>query len=324
MHYQAASADGSKIFFTEHVALDRDSSSLHPIASPSGERQPMPISTNSTSAAGKLTDLTATERSGDPADVLGTLPGASEDGSYVYFVANGVLAPGSEPGNCPNKASPAVPPVGAPCNLYVSEPDPRTPRAASHDASSRVCPLTTRPTGDWAEQLAPSSLEAGDLTYVTARVSPNGRYLAFMSDRSLTGYDNNDATSKAPANADEEVFLYDARLGQPRLRLVQPERRTAAGRVRHSEASGEGLGLLVDRPGRLEKTRWLAGSIPAGLQLSDHQRRSTSRATSPTAAGCSSTAPTRSSRRTKTPRRTSTSTSRTASAAARSRPAASR
>ena len=32
-------------------------------------------------------------------------------------------------------------------------------------------------------------------------------YLAFMSDRSLTGYDNTDAVSGQP---DEEVYLYDA------------------------------------------------------------------------------------------------------------------
>ena len=42
---------------------------------------------------------------------------------------------------------------------------------------------------------------------VTARVSPNGRWLAFMSQRSLTGYDNHDANS---GNLDEEVYLYDA------------------------------------------------------------------------------------------------------------------
>ena len=43
---------------------------------------------------------------------------------------------------------------------------------------------------------------------LTSRVSPDGRYFAFMSDRELTGYDNHDANSGA---ADEEVFLYHAR-----------------------------------------------------------------------------------------------------------------
>ena len=34
-----------------------------------------------------------------------------------------------------------------------------------------------------------------EIDRMTARVSPDGRYLAFMSDRSLTGYDNRDALS---------------------------------------------------------------------------------------------------------------------------------
>ena len=45
------------------------------------------------------------------------------------------------------------------------------------------------------------------LPAMTARVSPNGQWLAFMSDRPLTGYDNRDAVS---GQLDEELFLYDA------------------------------------------------------------------------------------------------------------------
>ena len=39
------------------------------------------------------------------------------------------------------------------------------------------------------------------------RVSPNGRFVAFMSDRNITGYNNRDALNGQP---DEEVYLYDA------------------------------------------------------------------------------------------------------------------
>ena len=42
---------------------------------------------------------------------------------------------------------------------------------------------------------------------MTSRVSPNGRYLAFMSDRSLTGYDNDDVNEETGLHADEEVYL---------------------------------------------------------------------------------------------------------------------
>ena len=37
--------------------------------------------------------------------------------------------------------------------------------------------------------------------FLTARVSPNGRYLAFMSEASLTGYDNEDVNPAPAANA---------------------------------------------------------------------------------------------------------------------------
>jgi hypothetical protein len=38
-------------------------------------------------------------------------------------------------------------------------------------------------------------------------VTPDGRYLVFMFQRSLSGYDNRDVVSGEP---DEEVYLYDA------------------------------------------------------------------------------------------------------------------
>lgn len=44
----------------------------------------------------------------------------------------------------------------------------------------------------------------------TARVTPDGTHLAFLSSASLTGYDNRDATSGEPRT---EVFLYDAGTG---------------------------------------------------------------------------------------------------------------
>jgi hypothetical protein len=54
---------------------------------------------------------------------------------------------------------------------------------------------------DWTEGGTYSASEQ------TARVSPDGRWLAFMSKRELTGYDNRDARS---GERDEEVYLYDA------------------------------------------------------------------------------------------------------------------
>jgi hypothetical protein len=48
---------------------------------------------------------------------------------------------------------------------------------------------------------------AGELSQMPARVSPNGRWLELMSQRSLTGYDNRDALT---GEADAEVYLYSA------------------------------------------------------------------------------------------------------------------
>ena len=96
----------------------------------------------------------------------------------------------------------------------------------------------------------------GKLRDLTSRVSPNGRYLTFMSDRSLTGYDNRDAVSGQP---DEEVFLYDEATRPAEVRLVQPDGRAPTG---SSTPTGEGRTVLVDPHMPCGGGRWLAASIP--------------------------------------------------------------
>jgi hypothetical protein len=94
---------------------------------------------------------------------------------------------------------------------------------------------------------------------MTARVSPNGRYLAFMSERSLSGYDNRDAQSGA---RDEEVFVYDNEASRLTCASCDPSGQRPAGVF----DSGVYPGLLVDRPG-LWPGRWLAGSIPGWTRI---------------------------------------------------------
>jgi len=174
--FQWASADGSRVFFTDANRLTSASTAVaskpdlyeYDFAAPEGER---------------LTDLTAD--AGEPADVQG-VSGASEDGSYVYFVADGKLTAAAN-----SHGDAAVP--GAP-NLYVV-----------HEASlAFVATLDpTHDNQDWS------------LGTLTARVSPSGRFVAFDSQLSLTGYDN---TPVEPADCKEgraprpctEIFLYDA------------------------------------------------------------------------------------------------------------------
>jgi hypothetical protein len=120
------------------------------------------------SGSGKLTDLTVDSNAGDAlgADVVSVL-GASADGSYVYFVANGVLAPGASPGNCQTSSG-----FGGACNLYV----------AHRGTVSFLAPLAEGGRGGDEANWARGSEG-------TSRVSTDGTLL-FRSLNSLTGYDN--------------------------------------------------------------------------------------------------------------------------------------
>jgi hypothetical protein len=74
----------------------------------------------------------------------------------------------------------------------------------------------------------------------TARVSPDGLHLAFLSNSSLTGFDNLDAASKAP---DAELFLYAA--GAARLACVSCNptggRPIGSASIPGAIANGEGI-----------------------------------------------------------------------------------
>jgi hypothetical protein len=107
---------------------------------------------------------------------------ASEDGSSVYFVSQAALAPGAVSGGD---------------NLYLARYD-----EAAWGSPKLIAVLSAEDNKDWT---------GGPLNDMTARVAPDGRWLAFMSQRSLTGYDNRDAVSGRP---DEEVYLYSAERGK--------------------------------------------------------------------------------------------------------------
>ncbi len=123
----------------------------------------------------------------DEADTRGAVSG---DGSWVYFAANGALGanPGAVHGNCVSELESA----GGECNLYAEHND-----GSGWEAPKLIAVLSSEDAPDWGV----------DLNALTARVSPDGGYLAFMSQQRLTGYDNTDAASGKP---NEEVYLYDA------------------------------------------------------------------------------------------------------------------
>ena len=190
--YQTANAEDTRVFFLGNVQrlgivpnrLTSDSSAPTQFGSDLYECEMV-------EEAGKdrcnLSDLTP-EASGESSNVQSVL-GASEDGSYVYFVAGGVLAPGATRQAC---IDPGIGVFGG-CNLYVRH----------NGMTSFVAELSGTDLVHY--ELSIGSAETfGSLR---ARVSPDGRWLAFMSNRSLTGHDNRDAASGTP---DEEVYLYHA------------------------------------------------------------------------------------------------------------------
>jgi hypothetical protein len=98
---------------------------------------------------------------------------------------------------------------------------------------------------------------------LTSRVSPNGDWVAFMSDRNLTSYN---ARNKISDRGTEEVYIYNASTEELRCASCNPTGARPEG-VFDKEFSGEGIGLQIDRP--LTWTlRWLAANLPAWTRIS--------------------------------------------------------
>jgi len=273
--YQAASNDGKRIFFTAAAPLTK-SSTLRPHALEeegqiAGAENPADlyvcevVEPEGSPPECKLTDLTAGARGelGESADVAHQLPGVSEDGTYVYFVANGALAAGAVKGSCETlhhrlqlKAKPEEQ-----CNLYEEHFN-----GSKWETPVVVTVLTEEDSPDWGN-VDPFKAR---IALISSRVSPNGLFLAFMSNRQLTGKTNEDAISTETNKVfDQEVYLYEAehehehKPVHPRLTCVScnPTGAKPHG-VQDVEKSGEGIGLLVDRTGSW-RGKMLAGSIPS-------------------------------------------------------------
>jgi hypothetical protein len=231
-NFQIASSDGSLVFFSDTAQLT---------TSPGGGLYSYDVQT------GRLTLLTVPLHGGD--EFHGLVLGASEDGSYVYLVDGGVLS------EAPNAEQARA--VTGGDNLYVLHREVHG--AAEAWTPSFIATLSPRVgdverTGDEPDW-EPS--RAGELVLMgqqTVEVSPDGRYLAFMSDRSLTGYDNRDASSGEP---DEEVYRYDAAGARLVCASCDPSGARPAG-WRQPEGNGQ---VLSDRYGAWSG-RWVAATIP--------------------------------------------------------------
>jgi hypothetical protein len=167
-----ATPDGSRVFFLDERQLTSNSNAKsgspdlyeYDLGAASGER---------------LRDLTPSVKT-EPADVQG-VSGVSDDGAYVYFVADAKLVEdGPEPGKP---------------NLYLAH------------SGTLTFIATLEPSAGGGVNLDEPDWKA---TEMTSRVTPDGQFLAFNSVRPLTGYDNVDAASH---ERDNEIFLFDAATG---------------------------------------------------------------------------------------------------------------
>jgi hypothetical protein len=144
--------------------------------------------------------------------------GASDDGSYLYFVAaaalpseangNGQIAEARSCGIAGGEEEEAVGhlPTGIGCNLYMWRAgQPLRFIAALAARDDQYHPgsdyQSNGELGDWQPELGSR----------TAGVTPSGNELAFESTQQLTGYDNS-LLDEAPGGLEDgvEVFVYDA------------------------------------------------------------------------------------------------------------------
>jgi hypothetical protein len=112
----------------------------------------------------------------------------------------------------------------------------------------------------WTQTL----IAAFDRGLSVMRVSPNGRWLAFMSSQELTGYNTHNALSGLPGEEvgqqDQEVYLYDAAADRLVCASCNPTGARPAG------AQSEGGNVTGGSYGN----EWFAGSIPAWTHYEGH------------------------------------------------------
>ncbi len=242
--FQGADPEGSRVFFTDRQQLTPDSTAEPGQGAGKPDLYECEVVETQSGLACHLTDLTVDAVEGEHAALQGMVLGIDGSGSTLAVVAHGIL---THAANVRGSG-----PVAGQDNLYELHQE---------GTDWRTTFIATLSTGDGPEWEG-NSLD--DPAFVTARISPNGRYLAFMSEASLTGYDNLDVNPAAKGAHDEEVYLYDADAESFTCVSCNPTGSRPAGVFDHNE-SGEGLGLLIDRrrvwaePGQ---EHWLGGNIP--------------------------------------------------------------
>ncbi|MGA2319550.1 MAG: hypothetical protein ABSG95_02250 [Solirubrobacteraceae bacterium] len=206
--FQAASADGSQVFFTANYGLTEASSKGTAEKCESSGAEPgigcdlYDYDVNT----GGLTDISADTRDEQGANVRGVV-GISQDGSVVYFSTSGQLLEGQGNTEAENEATTGTTRSGAPktsteANVY-----------AYHEGTlSYVASIAQSEAGGLSKESAEqvdaisSSAEHG-MDYEIARVSSEGNYLLFATRKQVTSYDNEDEATKTRALESYEYSL---------------------------------------------------------------------------------------------------------------------
>lgn len=110
---------------------------------------------------------------------------------------------------------------------------------------------------------------APELEQLTARVSPNGAWLAFQSSQDLTGYDTRDAVSGVP---DLEVYLYNGETHKLVCASCNPTGARPVGRF-----TGNGITASLLQANRAFDNTWIAAEIPPWSRFNSEESRYQSR-----------------------------------------------
>ena len=173
--FKAAIADGSKVFFLDESKLTPDSSAA------AGEPDLYECALPEGASKCELSDLTVAA-AGEHADVLGVTPLGSRDSSDVYFIAEGVLASNTrefigEEGKTVDEGA-----ESGKDNLYLWNGEKTTFIASGVEYSPQK----------------------------TDQTSPDGKWFAFESHQSLTGYN----VTALHYEGGTELYLYSIATGQ--------------------------------------------------------------------------------------------------------------
>lgn len=192
--FQGASTNGGVVYFTDTQQLTEDAS----LAGPDLYRCEIV-----TTAAGctNLVDLTAPSGSSEPIKVLGVVSAQSEDGSRVYFAAEGNLD--AEANQLGQNAVANRP------NMFLWE---------EGKGLRFIAALASADRPDWGSPTP--GFPAGQTGHLAAAASPDGRYFAFMSEQDLIGRGNVDVPS---GELVEEAFRFDAETGSLDCVSCSPE-----------------------------------------------------------------------------------------------------